>query len=160
MTKHNENVILRPATSDDIKALYELDHKLFPPHISYDFETFIAAHLAPSAMVVVAEVGKSIAGFIIAIADWEEAGVIITIDITQECQRQGVGTKLMLVAHEGLRELGSDRVILQVAVENNSAIAFYEKLGYKTTDTIKGYYAGVEDAFTMEVALHKTGESV
>ena len=159
MTKHNENIILRPATSDDIKTLYELDRRLFPPHIRYDVETFVAAHLAPSAMVVVAEIKKSIAGFIIAIADWDATGVIITIDVAEESQRKGVGAKLMLAAHERLRELSSVKVILQVAVENKSAIAFYEKLGYKTTGTIKGYYAGAEDAYTMELRLGKPGES-
>lgn len=143
-------ITLRPATSEDLEALYNLDQRIFPPHIRYDMETFVAAHMEPLALVIVAEVDGAIAGFVIAIAEWDKAGAIITIDIEPAFQRRGVGTKLMAEAHEKFIERGVNKTVLNVAVENKSAISFYEKLGYQKSGTIKGYYSGVEDAYTME----------
>ena len=49
-------------------------------------------------------------------------------------------------------ELEGFRIILEVSVENVPAKGLYDKLGYKTISTRKGYYNGV-DALVMEKVI-------
>jgi ribosomal protein S18 acetylase RimI-like enzyme len=49
-------------------------------------------------------------------------------------QRQGVGSELMSAAEEWLRQTGAVKVQLMVRNENESALRFYRRVGYVTSD--------------------------
>lgn len=51
-------------------------------------------------------------------------------------QRQGLGRQMMQAAEEKLRGLGCPKLNLQVRAENRSALAFYERIGYKRDDVV------------------------
>ena len=55
--------------------------------------------------------------------------------VSPEAQRQGVGRTLMRHAESRARELGLDRVRLDVRNANPKAIGFYEALGYAPEQT-------------------------
>ena len=48
------------------------------------------------------------------------------------------------------RELQSEAIVLEVAVDNHAAQAFYNHSGFAVTGTIPGYYNGVVDALELE----------
>ncbi len=52
------------------------------------------------------------------------------VGVVSSARRSGVGEALMRALHEQARERGVRRVWLEVIVENTSAFALYEKLGY------------------------------
>jgi ribosomal-protein-alanine N-acetyltransferase len=70
-------------------------------------------------------------------------GHVISIAVRAESRRAGVGSELMAAA---LKECGS--LWLEVRVSNEVAKSFYEKLGFRVTGRIEGYY-GDEDALIM-----------
>jgi len=70
-------------------------------------------------------------------------GHVISIAVRAESRRAGVGSELMATA---IKECGS--VWLEVRVSNEAARSFYEKLGFRVTGRIEGYY-GDEDALIM-----------
>jgi ribosomal protein S18 acetylase RimI-like enzyme len=49
-------------------------------------------------------------------------------------QRQGVGSELMSAAEEWQRQTGAVKVQLMVRNENESALRFYRRVGYETSD--------------------------
>uniref|UniRef100_A0A7C6ED94 N-acetyltransferase n=1 Tax=candidate division WOR-3 bacterium TaxID=2052148 RepID=A0A7C6ED94_UNCW3 len=49
-------------------------------------------------------------------------------------QRRGVGKRLLLEAEKEAKIVGAERIVLDVEKENNSAINFYQKFGYKMID--------------------------
>jgi len=71
---------------------------------------------------------------------------ISTIGVDPRYQRRGIGRALLL-ACEAQAHLS--RMKLTVRLSNQSAIALYEKEGYRTVDLWRGYYSDGEDALVM-----------
>jgi GNAT superfamily N-acetyltransferase len=59
------------------------------------------------------------------------------VGVVASARRSGVGEALMHALHEQGRERGVRRVWLEVIVENTSAFALYEKLGYRTVRDVE-----------------------
>jgi len=80
---------------------------------------------------------------------------IITVGVLPAQRREGLAGGLLLAAFGDLR--GVDRVFLEVAEDNVSAIALYRRLGFRDAGRRKGYYAraggGRIDALVMSVDL-------
>ena len=53
---------------------------------------------------------------------------------------RGLGRLLMEACHERLRALGMRRCVLEVNVENESAMRLYEATGYTRAELLKDYY--------------------
>jgi len=143
-------VIVRDYLPEDFAILCEIDRRCFPPGIAYSPDDIEIALLEPGSFVVVGSDGDRIAGFILGRRERGGRGHIITIDVLSEYRRSGLGTMLLEEAH---RRLGSARVILEVAVDNPAAIAFYKKHGYVTVRRLKRYYLDRDDAWQMQKNL-------
>ena len=52
-----------------------------------------------------------------------------------------------------LRLCHVNRILLEVGVDNDSAIRFYTRIGFKEISRRKDYYRSGEDAFVMELNL-------
>jgi ribosomal protein S18 acetylase RimI-like enzyme len=61
-------------------------------------------------------------------------GWVYYLAVGSDHQRVGFGTTLMKSAEEWLRKLGGVKVQLMVRIENESALRFYERLSYETSD--------------------------
>jgi ribosomal-protein-alanine N-acetyltransferase len=143
---------LRSYTSDDFETLYEIDQVCYEPAVAYSRRELRNYLRFPGADCVIAHSGKHTIGFCMT-AHQQSLGYIITIDVLDEFRRQGVGSALLgeaerrLAAH-GVKELG-----LETATDNETAIAFWQKHGYRTRGVWKGYYPGGRDAFNMTKIL-------
>jgi ribosomal-protein-alanine N-acetyltransferase len=84
--------------------------------------------------------GEGIYGFLAAGA--EPLGVILcrvaademevlTLGVTPAARRRGVARALMAVAIPAARDLGAEAAFLEVAVDNEAAIALYAALGFR-----------------------------
>ena len=78
-------------------------------------------------------------------------GHIVTIDVAPEQRRRGVGRLLMNAILLACREAKAESLRLEVAVDNDAALAFYKRLGFTETGRIPGFYMGTLDALTMEL---------
>jgi ribosomal protein S18 acetylase RimI-like enzyme len=59
------------------------------------------------------------------------------VGVVASARRDGVGEALMRAVHEEARSRGVERVWLEVIVENRSAFALYEKLGYEVVQEVE-----------------------
>jgi ribosomal-protein-alanine N-acetyltransferase len=143
---------LRSYEPGDFEILYEIDQLCYPPRIAYSRRTLRWFLRAPGADCVVAEFEDKIAGFILTES---EAGLghIITIDVLEGYRRSGLGTALLRAAEQHLFERGIRRVELETARDNDAAIAFWQKHGYRTKSVFKRYYPDGADAFSMVKSL-------
>jgi ribosomal-protein-alanine N-acetyltransferase len=146
---------LRDYRLADFGALWCLDQLCFEEGISYskvELQHYIKLKTA-FTLVAEGETG-SICGFIIAHRRRGGFGHILTIDVDPDLRQHGVGTRLLLGAHERLAREGCHTVFLETAVNNLAAIAFYNRHGYDVVRTLPRYYhaTGV-DAFLLSKKL-------
>jgi ribosomal-protein-alanine N-acetyltransferase len=111
--------------------------------------------------------GEGIYGFV---ADHEEPlGVVLcriaadevevlTVGVTPAARRRGVALALMLAALDVAREGRVAEAFLEVAIDNEGAIALYDLLGFHRTGLRKSYYdrgaEGCVDALVMRLDLN------
>jgi len=95
------------------------------------------------------ELGLSNFGF----SGFIKKGHIVSIAVMPKHRRKGIGYALVSKAMEGMRFYGAKQAFLEVRVSNLPAISLYEKLGFKVTRTIHGYYSDGEDAYVMSREL-------
>jgi len=151
---------LRPYSPSDLEALYEIDQLCYPPEIAYsrrelrNYLRFPGANCLVAEAVVenIAEPGPVIIGFCIT-ARLRAEGYIITMDVLAAHRRQGVAAALLAEAERRLFENGVSEVGLETATDNDSAIAFWRKHGYRKCGIRKHYYPGGRDAFSMSKTL-------
>jgi ribosomal-protein-alanine N-acetyltransferase len=85
---------------------------------------------------------------VLVVAPGVEADVL-TVAVLPEYSRKGIATHFMNELETWSLEKKATAMMLEVGVTNTAAIALYEKLGYQTIATRKGYYGAGLDAFVM-----------
>jgi len=160
---------LRDFRPPDFETLWRIDQQCFAPGISYsrvDLATYVRR---PRAFAMVAEsrpTGESpapsgsIVGFIVAEGGGGSSGHIITIDVLPHARRTGVGSQLLQGAEDRLRSASCQSVILETAVDNRAALAFYKTHEYNVVRTIPRYYSDGVDALVLKKNLISLSEAV
>lgn len=158
---------LRSYRPDDFDRLFEIDRACYPPGIAYSRRMLRSFLDWPGAECIVAEVestevespetnaSTSIAAFIITETD-ALRGHILTIDVLDAHRRRGLGSALLRRAEQSLFARGIRTIELETATDNKTAVAFWQKHGYRTRGLLKRYYLGRDDAFAMTKKLTKT----
>ncbi len=152
---------VRPLRGKDLDRyfdrLWRLDQQCFAPGIAYSRRE-LARFMGPdTALTWVAENG-GVAGFMVVDQDKSEDGKpsrahIITIDVAGSHRRTGVGSRLLAAAEKHLRTLGCRTLLLETAADNQAAITFYRKHGFRLVKTIPRYYLNSIDALLMAKRL-------
>jgi [ribosomal protein S18]-alanine N-acetyltransferase len=145
-------VNLREYDPKDFRALHRLDESCFPAGIAYS-KTMLRYFLKlPSADCTVAEVDGKLAGFILTEENPPLAHVI-TLDLGSEHRRHGVGSSLLEHSERNLALRGVRHILLETAVDNEAAIAFWKSRGYRIEAVLQRYYLSRIDAYEMRKIL-------
>ena len=105
-----------------------------------------------SADCVVATEDNHIAGFILS-EENPPLAHIVTLDVAEKHRRQGVGSALLQKLESNLAARGVRSILLETATENEAAVAFWQRHGYRIEATLKRYYLGRLDAYEMRKIL-------
>lgn len=139
---------LRDYKDEDFDTLIEIDQACYEPGVAYSKRDMRAYLQFPGAECILAESSGEIAGFCIS-ARQRARGYIVTIDVLEKYRKLGAGSALLREMERRLAANGVREVGLETATDNESAIAFWKKHGYRTRGVEKGYYPGGRDAFAM-----------
>ena len=148
---------LRSYEPHDFAALHRLDQSCFPAGICYSKTTLRYFLTLPSADCVIAEDGGRIAGFIVS-EENPPLAHIITLDVDAKYRRHGLGTALLDALEANLALRGVRCILLETAIDNEPAVAFWKRRGYRIEATLKRYYLGRMDAYEMRKILPATSK--
>jgi [ribosomal protein S18]-alanine N-acetyltransferase len=145
-------LMLRSYDPRDFATLHRLDQACFPAGISYS-KTMLRYFLKlPSADCLVAMEDSRIIGFILT-EENPPLAHIITLDVRETHRRRGAGSFLLSESERNLTLRGVRTILLETAIENAPAVAFWQRHGYRIEAALKRYYLGRQDAYEMRKIL-------
>ena len=147
--------MIRKASKKDVEAISLLLNEINEQHIllapsrykkvTDDFnQSYINKYLGDeSNTVIVAEINNKIVGVaLLSIKNYDHNGPTIniqtafldTIVVTSSYQQNGVGKELLIEIEKLAKQMSCNAIKINTAIENNGALKFYEKLGYKESE--------------------------
>ena len=138
----------RPATEADVAANARIEEACFGG--SAWSEALVADEIASDRhLVLVSEDGRGYAAASLAgdVADLDRIAVL------PEAQGHGLARALLEDLVDRVRDLGPERMLLEVAADNVPAIGLYESFGFDAISTRRRYYPGGVDALVMELPI-------
>jgi ribosomal protein S18 acetylase RimI-like enzyme len=149
---------LRSYEPHDFAALHRLDQSCFAAGISYSKTTLHYFMTVRSADCIVATEADRIAGFILT-EENPPLAHIITLDISASHRRQGIGSALLAESEKNLTFRGVHSILLETAIDNDPAVAFWKAHGYRIEAVLKRYYLARLDAYEMRKLLPGAAKS-
>ncbi len=140
------SLALREAAPADLERLLDLDERASGDR-AWSPSGWSAVLDARDATVWLAEEGQA-TGFL-AVRWIADEGHVQTVGVVPEARRQGVARALLDQAASEGRRRGVTAWLLEVRVDNSSARALYENLGYAEVGRRPRYYACGADAVLM-----------
>ncbi len=159
---------MRRALMADLDRILEIEQLSFP--VPWPRE-YLAQHLGDDGFVVLEHEGRVVGYTVIGIKipsflarlerrtrallsgeDPQEpppVGHILNIAVDPAYRGRGLGKRLLEYALDYCRQVGAERVELEVRTSNSAAIALYQKYGFVIHELIPCYYSDGEDAFVM-----------
>jgi ribosomal-protein-alanine N-acetyltransferase len=142
--------MIRPAGDADVPAIAAIERECFgasawSERLVTD-EVRGARHVVLVADDLTAYGAVSLAGDV---ADLDRIAVV------PASRGRGLARDVLTALVDRARDLGADRMLLEVAADNTAAIGLYEAHGFDTISTRAGYYAGGVDALVMELGIQE-----
>ena len=130
-----------------IKLVSEtLPERYNPSLFNYFYETFQQG-------LIVAEKAHKIIGFIVGVKINPNTAKILMLTVSELHRNQNIGSALLNTFLKEIIKENVNLVELEVRIDNEKAIKFYQKHGFKIIGKIKGFYQNGEDAYTMSMIL-------
>lgn len=132
-----------------LPAIVTLEQELFPSG-AWSEEMFRSELTAPyRSYVVNLEDDGEVSGYAGFFSNGEDAE-IMTIAVAKKHQRQGLGRSLLGALFYRAQLQNLTRMLLEVRVDNEPALALYEGVGFERMGVRKHYYQPEDvDAYTM-----------
>ena len=143
---------LRTYEPGDFETLYEIDQACYEPEIAYSRRELRQYMRFPGLECMVAEAEGKLVGFCLAARE-AVLGYVITMDVLAEYRRHGIASALLESVEQRLAARNVTEVWLETATDNDAAIAFWQRHGYRKQGVRKNYYPGERDAFTMRKSI-------
>ena len=135
-------MIFREYDPSDLDSIVELEKRAFPigpytrPMIRKIFNT-------KGSFNFIAEENGKIIGYVIALPLDEKSADVESIAVDPDLHRGGLGSKLIRLIEEGMRQRSFQYSVLEVRDMNEEAINFYKKHGYVAVTHLPMYYTQV-----------------
>jgi len=139
--------MIREMKDTDLRQVLEIEQQLFSP--PWDEAQFCyELHDNPFAYLYVMEENGTICAYMDYWITFEKAQ-LANIAVKQAVQRQGYAQHMMDAMIETCEKAFCEHITLEVRVDNNAAIALYERNGFIRAAIRKGYYEDGTDAYLM-----------
>lgn len=137
--------MIRRATEADVASIVTIETECFGAGAWS--EQLVREQLAADHRIVL--VDDDIAyGVVSALGDVADLDRVAVLPFAR---RRGLAGELLAQLIEASRGSGAERLLLEVAADNEAAIGLYQSYGFATISTRKAYYPGGIDALVMEL---------
>ena len=143
-------MIIREWKQEDVGVIADMERRCFSDPWTEDM--LADCLLYPIYHCFLAEEGGQVCGYA-CIGCLFETADLMNIAVDFPFRGRGVASALMDALHAKAKELGAERMMLEVHVANAPAIALYQKYGYEKIAVRKNYYGDGEDADIMQKIL-------
>ena len=148
--KKQHYIVIRPVAKTDEAALLVLEKA------SFDSDRLSQRRMrhwitASNRLFIVATLNDELIGYcLILLHSGTRLARLYSIAVSDKARGLGIGRELLTEAEEQSADLGRLFMRLEVAQNNQAAIALYKKLGYVTFGEIEDYYEDHQDALRMQ----------
>ena len=152
---------IRRCERDDVQAVITINEEALPEHYSDYFYYEILSEFPETFLV--ADLEGAVIGYVMCRIEYgfshlkrlglARKGHIVSVAVKEQHRGKGVGTVLMRASHDAMLGKSATETYLEVRVTNTEAIALYQRLGYKVTGRLEGYYKDGEAALVMAAPL-------
>jgi [ribosomal protein S18]-alanine N-acetyltransferase len=141
---------IRLATPADARAIAELSRREIEHGLPWRWTTprVLRAIRGHDTNVVVALEHDVLVGFGIMVYA-EDSAHLSLLAVAPPARRLGIGSALLGWLERVAAVAGMMQIELEARQDNSAALAFYARHGYRTTETMIGYYLGMEDAVRL-----------
>lgn len=145
------------AAPEHAPEIAKIHGSLFSPAWSEKSIVDLLEHPASTAFVAVtAGSPKTVIGFVMGQLAADEAE-ILTIGVDKVWQKKGIGLRLVEGLARAVKRAEAKKLFLEVATDNEGALALYTKAGFVGVGLRRGYYerqgAPKADALTLALRL-------
>jgi [ribosomal protein S18]-alanine N-acetyltransferase len=149
---------IRNGNSEDLTPILDIEKKSFDDPYTLDMFATLLESFPDGFRVYV--MGDKVVGYCVSYpVNQKRAMVIVSIAVHPDYRNRGIGTSLLKDSISISSKLHSakaiDKLILQVAEENNAARSLYEKFGFKNRSLIKNYYGRRKHGIEMHLDLDR-----
>lgn len=148
---------------NDLQNIAKLEKEAFCNYVNYwSVESFEDINNKSDRYIFkVLRIDQNIIGYLIFLIVDKEAE-LLKIAISKDYQKQGLSKYFINNQLLALKQLGINKVILEVMIDNNSAILLYNSLGFNKIGIRKNYYKLrsnlnenniLKDAIVMELKI-------
>jgi ribosomal-protein-alanine N-acetyltransferase len=145
---------VRPATAVDLGGLAALEAQSFPDR-AWTRQQLADGLTAAGALWWVG-VSRGTEARLRAYAAFQrvaDEAELLRIAVTPSARRLGFGATLVAAGLEALRRTGTRSCFLEVAEDNQPALALYHRLGFRPAGRRRAYYPGGRDALLLRADL-------
>ncbi len=140
---------IRKVRFEEIQAVYELAKKYLKENYTFDLILNLW-NFSPNGFLVAVE-GSTVVGFIIGVKTSVDSLRILMLAVDKQHRRRGIGSALLRKLQLNFPEVR--RIYLETRVDNEEAIKFYKKHGFRIVDREADFYTDGSEAYIMEKIL-------
>ena len=144
-------VSIVPLTTEDGRNLELIHAKCFPDAWDQRGFDLLLKENSTCGWMATSPRGEPI-GFILAHVLGQEAE-ILTFAVVPSFQKIGVGRRLLNELLKFLASVNCSTIFLEVAVDNEAAIALYTSIGFTTVGTRLNYYKRADQSFVSAIVM-------
>jgi ribosomal-protein-alanine N-acetyltransferase len=138
----------RTATAEDVATIVAIEQACFGA--AAWSTALVHAEVVGDRHVVMLSDDREAYG---AISVSDDVADLDRIAVVPDARGRGLARDLLETLVDRARDLGAERMLLEVAADNAVATSLYESAGFDTISTRKGYYSGGVDALVMELRI-------
>ncbi|MDJ0840365.1 MAG: GNAT family N-acetyltransferase [Acidobacteriota bacterium] len=153
----SQDIVLRPGTLGDIQFVNKLTRSQIEAGLpkTWNIPRLIRCLRKPDVVLLLAHLeDDEPVGF--ALMEYQDQDAHLNL-LAVEPNRQGRGIGRLMIEwlEKTARTAAVSRVVAEVRVDNRPARAFYQRLGYRESELLQGYYQGMVSAVRVEHRLFR-----
>ena len=148
-TSRNPEVSILPAHRNDLDAIMLLERSGFPAAEQWSERSWRGELLGEGRTILIARAQHPVG--VISIQTIGELADLHRLVVDSRSRRRGIGTDLARAGLEVVRQLRVREVILDVAFDNDPAIALYQQLGFEQLRARQDYYGPGQHALILKL---------
>lgn len=142
-------VSVLPARRDDLAAVMSLERAGFASNEQWSERSWLGELLGEGRTTLLARTHIPVG--VIALQTVGELADLHRLVVAPKQRRHGIGATLVVAGLEAVRHAGARSVMLEVAFDNDPAIALYQRLGFEQLAARDDYYGPGRHALILKL---------